>query len=250
MSHKKIYHAQDLSLNHRLPWFMWQEWSDISFINYQADAEILTRLIPRFLSLDLYQGKAWVSIVNFKMKNIGLRGLPIFMSIKNKLEINLRTYVLFNGKPAVYFFSLDLNSSWIGKLANKLYALNYTYADISQNKQGDWQSFNLEKKVNSRSFNYQLSYRPYGNFYRTHANELKYWLTERYCFYAQNDSGIICRGDIFHPKWLLQDIEIKSFQNDFLLRNTWISDESPICFASPKTHVLVWPPTKINFTQN
>src|SRR5271163_1021013 len=45
-------------------------------------------------------------------------------------ELNVRTYVVLNGKPGVFFFSLDANHQWTVWGARLKYALPYYLADI------------------------------------------------------------------------------------------------------------------------
>ena len=59
-----------------------------------------------YLELDLYEGRALVGVVPFYMEGVRPSWAPSWSAF-NFHELNLRTYVIHNGEPGVYFFSLD-----------------------------------------------------------------------------------------------------------------------------------------------
>ena len=65
---------------------------------------------PEYLDLDLFEGTAYVGVVPFAMQGVrptwGITEVFAF----NFLETNVRTYVCHQGKPGVYFFSLEAAS--------------------------------------------------------------------------------------------------------------------------------------------
>jgi uncharacterized protein YqjF (DUF2071 family) len=84
------------------------EWHRVLFLNYVIDPEVVRALIPREFELDLYDGKASVSLVRVIMRNY--RRAPkaplwgsIFRAIKEQSFLNLRTYVRYHGEPGAFF---------------------------------------------------------------------------------------------------------------------------------------------------
>ena len=47
-----------------------QEWRDLTFMHWEIDAEKLIPHLPSGLEVDTFQGKAYVGIVPFMMKNV------------------------------------------------------------------------------------------------------------------------------------------------------------------------------------
>ena len=58
------------------PWVMYQRWADLMFAHWRVEAEVVRRLVPEELELDLFEGKAWVGLTPFRMAEIRGRGLP------------------------------------------------------------------------------------------------------------------------------------------------------------------------------
>jgi hypothetical protein len=57
--------------------------------------------IPFALDLDLWEERAWVGIVPFRMTNVAPRGVPALPGLSAFPEVNVRTYVRVADKPGV-----------------------------------------------------------------------------------------------------------------------------------------------------
>jgi hypothetical protein len=67
-------------------------------------------LVPPELELDLYDGQAYVGIVPFQIALLCESWWPKAAAM-SFLETNVRTYVRYQGRPGVYFLSLDAAST-------------------------------------------------------------------------------------------------------------------------------------------
>jgi uncharacterized protein YqjF (DUF2071 family)/predicted DCC family thiol-disulfide oxidoreductase YuxK len=72
--------------------FLTAEWRYLVMLNYEVDRSILEPLVPADTELDLWQGRALVSVVGFKFANTRVRGVavPFHQTFD---EVNLRFYV-------------------------------------------------------------------------------------------------------------------------------------------------------------
>src|SRR5579871_6749242 len=83
------------------PWVMTQRWHDLLFAHWPVHPNVLRKLIPPALSIDIFEGRAWVGIVPFYMTNVRLRGTPAVPGFSAFPELNVRTYVTAEDKPGV-----------------------------------------------------------------------------------------------------------------------------------------------------
>ena len=114
----------------------YQLWRDLLFLHWEVPASLLQSLIPKPLVVDEFEGKAFIGLVPFVMKNVRPRWWTLGAGF-NFLETNMRTYVVHQGMPGVYFFSLDANSI-IAVLAAKLgWSLPYYVARQSIRRHTD-----------------------------------------------------------------------------------------------------------------
>lgn len=72
--------------------FLTAAWRDLVILNYAIDPAVLSPLVPRRTELDLWHGRALVSMVGFRFLHTRVMGLPIPWH-QNFDEINLRFYV-------------------------------------------------------------------------------------------------------------------------------------------------------------
>ncbi len=108
--------------------FLTANWLNLLMLNYEVDAEVLKPYIPAGTELDLWQGKALVSMVGFLFHDTRVLGVRWPMHI-NFEEVNLRFYVrYFDGnvwKRGAVFISEIVPKSAIAIIANNLYREHY-----------------------------------------------------------------------------------------------------------------------------
>jgi uncharacterized protein YqjF (DUF2071 family) len=72
--------------------FLTAEWRWLVMLNYEIDPALLTPFLPRGTTLDLWEGRALISIVGFQFLNSAIAGLPLPFHQRFE-EVNLRFYV-------------------------------------------------------------------------------------------------------------------------------------------------------------
>jgi uncharacterized protein YqjF (DUF2071 family) len=104
-------------------------WEDLLMLNYEVDPEVLKPHLPPYTVLDLWQGKALVSMVGFMFLDTKVLGVrwPFHVNFE---EVNLRFYVKhFDGKEwkrGAVFISEIVPKSMIALIANNLYNEHYS----------------------------------------------------------------------------------------------------------------------------
>ncbi|WP_428330243.1 YqjF family protein [Mucilaginibacter sp.] len=110
------------------PKFLQAQWKDLLMLNYEVDPDVLKPYIPAGTILDLWQGKALVSMVGFMFLDTKVLGIkwPFHVNFE---EINLRFYVKhFDGKEwkrGAVFVSEIVPKGIIAFVANNLYREHY-----------------------------------------------------------------------------------------------------------------------------
>ena len=89
---------------------MHQRWEKLLFLHWTLNPKELQRTLPGGLSVDTWQGEAFVGITPFFMRNVRPPRLPSLAWVSNFQELNVRTYVKDRfGVPGIWFYSLDCN---------------------------------------------------------------------------------------------------------------------------------------------
>src|SRR4051812_30376433 len=118
------------------PLYGYQRWRDLLFLHWPVPVETLRPLVPERLTIDTYEGVAYVGLVPFWM--VGVR--PIWAPERvafRFLETNVRTYVHLDGcDPGVYFFSLDAASRVGVEVARARFGLPYYWSSMRLQRDG------------------------------------------------------------------------------------------------------------------
>ena len=218
------------------PWIMQQEWLDLLFLHWEIDPNALRPLIPKELELDTYSGKAWLAVVPFSMQGVTPRGAPKIRALSDFPEINIRTYVIKDGKPGVWFFSLDVPHRLPVWIARTFFHLPYFRAKMQVAQKGNRTHYHSQYQGRTFSATYQgrepINAKP-GSF--------EIWATERYCLYAQSKSGKLYRGEVQHPRWPLQKAEYE-IETNTMLGAFPTGQMHPSALYSKQLPVVVWWP--------
>lgn len=187
----------------------YQEWNRALFFHWKVDVDDLQELIPDGLTIDLFNNEAYISLMAFTMEKIRPRFLPPVAPISNFDEINLRTYVVKDDIPGVYFLNIEASKIISVAVSKLLSVLPYEHADMYRNNKDYFQSV-FKKKNFSFAAKYEIGTEI------TDKTDLDCFLTERYCLYVDADKHLY-RYDIHHIPWSLYQLTLYELQTDYVL---------------------------------
>jgi uncharacterized protein YqjF (DUF2071 family) len=215
------------------PWVQAQTWEDLLFAHWRVDAAELARLLPPEVPPDTHDGTGWLGITPFRLTNLRLRGIPPLPRLSSFPELNVRTYATVDGKPGIWFFTLDAASQLAVEAAKRTYKLPYHRSRMSAERHGSFVHYE-SSRANAA---FSARYRGEGDLFTAEEETLEYFLTERYCLYTA-DGGRLYRAEIHHPPWRLQRGEAHIDLNT--MSPLPLPDEEPHLLFSPRQDVVVW----------
>ncbi|MEM9411138.1 MAG: DUF2071 domain-containing protein [Planctomycetota bacterium] len=218
------------------------KWHDLLFMHWPVPKSELQQLIPDNLELDLYDGQGWISVVPFHMSGVAPRWIPDLPWMSSFPELNVRTYVNFQGKPGVWFFSLDATNPIAVRVARRWFYLKYMDARIHVKRQDSWIHYRSRRThTDEPAAQLSVDYRPIGDPVTTKVGTLEHWLTSRYCLYAASHDGKIFRGEIDHLPWSLRNAQALIHKNTMLNRYSIDSEKQPaLVHFAERTDVVAW----------
>ncbi|MFO1482890.1 MAG: DUF2071 domain-containing protein [Verrucomicrobiaceae bacterium] len=222
---------------------MLQRWQQLIFLHWRWDAAEIQRTLPAGLHVDTFQGDAWLAIVPFYMRGIRPRFCPPVPGISDFLEMNVRTYVHDEqGRPGVWFYSLDCNQPLAVWTARTFFHLPYQHARMQAPLVDGWIDYTCHRRGQSAAsrYRYQVSH-------ETHAAEpgsLEFFLAERYLLFSQTPRGIRC-GQVHHTPYPLANVKLETWNVEPLLQAGFTHPNRPPdhIIGSPGVDVCIYPLT-------
>ena len=227
------------------PWAMRQTWYKLLFAHWKVEARALAELVPPPLELDLFHGEAWVGVVPFGMKNVAPRRVPALPWISKFLELNVRTYVRHQGRPGVYFFSLDAANPLAVEIARRWYHLPYLRADMQLEERAGWIEYR-SRRTDPRASDAELElrYQSLGLPFIASSGTLESFLTDRFRLFTAREGVAHC-AEIHHGPWPLQRARA-DFGTNSMARAAGIelTAQAPHLLYAQEIDVVAWSPVK------
>jgi uncharacterized protein YqjF (DUF2071 family) len=229
------------------PWIMTQTWHDMLFAHWPVDPAVIRALVPPALDVDLFEDRAWLGIVPFRMTNVAPRGIPAVPWLSAFPELNVRTYVRVDSKPGVFFLSLDAANAIAVAAARALFGLPYYRASMSVRERDGFVRYRCRRMAaSSPPAELAVTYHPTGAVFQPERGSREYFLTERYCLYIVDRKGRPHRLEIHHPPWPLQaaaatfDALTMTEQIGLALRR-----DQPLLHFARRQDVVAFPMTRV-----
>jgi uncharacterized protein len=228
------------------PWIMTQSWHDLLFAHWPIDPAVLRAKVPAAIELDLFEGRAWLGVVPFRMSNVAPRGLPALPWASAFPELNVRTYVTRDGKPGVFFFSLDASNPLAVATARTLFHLPYFSAAMQLQERDGWIAYENHRRDPARPADLVCRYRPTGPAKEPVAGTLDHFLTERYCLYTVVGGTGVRRLEIHHPPWMLQPAELELEKNTMAeAAGIHLPSTAPLLHFSKRQDMVAYPMERV-----
>ncbi len=216
---------------------MFQRWRELLFLHWVWDPADIQRTLPPGLTVDTFEGKAYLGIVPFYMRQVRPRFCPTVPGLSNFLELNVRTYVYDErGVAGVWFYSLDANQ-WLAVQAARLFfKLPYFYAKMAadKNRVSGEVTYRCGRRGTDPDRASRFRYRPAGQLYQAKTHSLEFFLVERYILFARLGGGL-ATGQVHHSPYPLYPAEIPEWDAHAI---EWDGFAPP---ERPPDHVLMSP---------
>ena len=221
---------------------MVQQWQDLAYIHWRYPIEEIQALLPAGIEVDSFDGSAWVGLIPFSMRNIGLPRMPAVPYFGSFPEVNVRTYVRRNGIPGVWFFSLDVNRFLPALVARVSYFLPYCWGKASNKRTDTTLETEVRRHWPSRA---SSSIRVSIGDPIESPDELSVFLSARWGLYSRGIGKGVRYAPVDHETWPLWTAKLESL-NDTLLTAAGLSAPigDPHVMFSPGVSVRIGLPRR------
>jgi uncharacterized protein YqjF (DUF2071 family) len=107
---------------------------DVLFVHWPVPVDDVREMVPEPLTIDTVEGSAWLSVLAHEVSETRFASIPVSRPF---VQVNVRTYVRFDGDPGVYFISLDTGNRVAAEAARRLFGLPFRPARGSVRRRDD-----------------------------------------------------------------------------------------------------------------
>ena len=187
---------------------MHHRWESLLFLHWPLPPERVQETLPKGLTVDTFNGHAYLAIVPFFMQNVRPVRLPAVPWISHFLELNVRTYAYDEaGVPGVWFYSLDCNQPLAVAIARALTGLRYVHAVMSATR-GEFVDYRCRRRGSADTARYR--YRGIGEPREAAPESFEFFVLERYYLFAIR-GGSLVRAQVAHAPYRFREAEVEEF---------------------------------------
>lgn len=204
---------------------MYQRWETLLFLHWAVPPSTVQATLPPGLTVDTFDGRAWLGVVPFRMAAVRPRFLPPVPGLSWFWELNVRTYVRDRqGRAGVWFYSLDCDQPLACAMARRFFHLNYRDARMACERRAgggfDYRSRCLDAPCSARL---QWSVGP-GPVAVATPGSLRHFLVERYRLFAYDGAGgRLLTGEVAHEPYRIASAEVGGFEVEGLFRSNGLA---------------------------
>jgi uncharacterized protein YqjF (DUF2071 family) len=182
---------------------MRHRWELLTFVHWRYDAASIQALLPDGLTVETFDGSAWVGLVPFYMRVSAPVG-PSVPWASQFCETNVRTYVRDAfGHSGIWFLSLDAARLGAVLAARATYQLPYFWSRMRLDVSNDVVSYSCARRWPGPGASSRLVVRLGDRYAADELGALDHFLTARWIVFSVI-AGRLTYARAFHPPWPLR----------------------------------------------
>ena len=229
---------------------MRQRWNDLLFVHWPVPVDAVQARLPRGVSADLFRGNAWVGLVAFRMERVGAWRLRV-PYLGSFPETNVRTYVRGpDGRPGVWFESLDISRLIPTAVARSTYGLPYMWSKMSVRANGDERTYQCRRRLGGPKAESRLQAEIGPAIKSADVSDLERFLTCRWGLYSRFASRLLY-APVEHPEWPLHRATLLDMRDSLTTVVGYPPpDGDPLVHWTPGVEVRIGRPRRVVFAGN
>lgn len=186
-------------------------------MHWELDPADVAATLPDALELDTYEGRAFVGAVAFTMRDVTPWWAPPVPGVSHFHELNLRTYVLHDGEPGVWFYSLDAAASIAVLVARAGWRLPYHRASMQLEIDGRHVRYESRRRwPGPKPADFSATYTIGAPVGVAQAGTLDHFFVERYLLFTLDKRDRVLRGHVHHEPYPLHDVKLSSIDESII----------------------------------
>jgi uncharacterized protein YqjF (DUF2071 family) len=186
--------------------FLTAEWRKLIMANYVVPPEVLEPYLPAGTTLDLFEGRCYVSLVGFLFQNTRLKSVPVPFH-RTFEEVNLRFYVQHvtaagERRRGVVFISELVPRFALSLVANTIYGEPYSTVSMRHEWVETSERRSVTYKWKHRGRWHELRVSASADAEEIAAGSAEEFFTEHYWGYTKRGTWT-SQYAVLHPRWTI-----------------------------------------------
>lgn len=220
-----------------------QQWCELASFHWPYEPSAVQRLLPAGVTVDTFDGMAWVGLIPFEMRDVRIGPTPPVPWLGSFLEINVRTYVTdAGGRRAVWFFSLDVPRSAIVAVARTVFSLPYCLARTGHEQDAHRHRYTMTRRWPRRAAcRADMRFTVADPVGPDDVTDLEHFVSARWALLTTR-FGSVLRGPVDHARWPLHRLDDVTVEQDVIeAAGLPTPVGAPLSLYSPGVDVRVGP---------
>lgn len=214
------------------------EGRDVLFAHWPVPADALRDRLPDALDPDTFDGRAWVTALPHRVTGLSLAGRSV--PLREFPQLNVRTYVTYDGEPGVFFLDCETGDGLGALVARRGFGVPFHHASMRFTADGDRFTFRSRRARPGGDVRFDARYRPEGAATEADPDSLAAFLVERTRWYTSGDRV----GRIEREPWRLSPVDVSLRANTLGDALDLPLDGTPECHYSPGYEMAVFGPRR------
>lgn len=232
---------------------MRHRWDTLTFLHWKFDPDRVQALLPQGLTVDTFDGSAWVGLVPFFMDVAPGRG-PSVPWLLHFCETNVRTYAKApDGTRGVWFFSLDAARLAAVLAGRGAYRMPYFWSKMALQREDATVAYDCRRRwPGPKGSQSRVVVRPGARIPDADLRPLDHFLTARYRLYQDLGRGARQGGSrlgaawAWHEPWELHRAEVLELDDELVAASGLPQPtDDPLVHFSPGVDVRIGPPSRL-----
>ena len=229
---------------------MRQAWQAVTFLHWPFEPDQVQRLLPDGLEIEAHGGAAWVGLVAFRI-DIRPPAGPTAPWLVGVPETNVRTYVVGpDGRPGVWFFSLDIGTPDAAAAARGGWGLPYFWSRMTVEEDRREVRYRCRRALSRRPAASRLVVTTGEPVDDLDLTDFDHYLTARFGLWSRA-FGRLLHTAVEHPPWRFTRVRVDEL-DDSLVTAAGLPapTDSPVTHFSDGVQVRIGPPHRVTSPTN
>lgn len=221
-----------------------QRWESLTFLHWSYDPGQVASLLPAGLQVDVYDGRAWVGVTPFLMRDVRPAGLPPVPVASAFPETNVRTYVRDDrGVDGLWFFTLECARA-ASLTARPMLGLPYAWSRMSVTRRGNTLRYTSSRRLPPGAASSDYTIDVGAPIEPASLDAFDHWLTGRWRAYSGIQRRLWCTP-VDHEPWPLHRATARRLEGN-LVPSTGLPQPTgdPVVHFSPGVDVRLGRPRR------